>query len=74
MLIRYGMRSSAKGWEGEFTEKLEAVGFKRGRSNPVAFYRSSDETSLLVHGDDFVSEAPRKELLWFDKELKKLPR
>ena len=49
----YGMRGAAKGWEGEFTEKLESIGFKRGRSNPVAFCRASDETSLVVHGDDF---------------------
>ena len=49
----YGMRGAAKGWEGEFTEKLESVGFERGKSNPVAFYRASDETSLVVHGDDF---------------------
>ena len=49
----YGMRGAAKGWEGEFTEKLESTGFKRGKSNPVTFNRESDETSLVVHGDDF---------------------
>ena len=49
----YGMRGAAKGWEGELTEKLESTGFKRGKSNPVTFYRESDEKSLVVHGDDF---------------------
>ena len=49
----YGMRGAAQGWETEFTEKLESIGFRRGRSNPVVFYRPSDGTSLVVHGDDF---------------------
>ena len=24
----------------------------------------------LVHGDDFVSEAPKKDLMWFDEKLR----
>ena len=50
---------------GEFTEKLESVGFKRGRSNPVAFFRPSDDTSLVVHGNDFT-------LLGYEDSLEEL--
>ena len=49
----YGMRGAAQGWETEFTEKLLSIGFTRGRSTPVVFYRDSDETRFVVHGDDF---------------------
>jgi hypothetical protein len=49
----YGMRGAAQGWEKEFGEKLESVGFTKGKSSPVVFHRESDETVLVVHGDDF---------------------
>jgi hypothetical protein len=49
----YGMRGAAQGWEKEFGEKLVSIGFTQGKSTPVAFYRESDDTSLVVHGDDF---------------------
>jgi hypothetical protein len=47
------MRGAAQGWETEFTEKLLSIGFTRGKSTPVVFYRESDEARLVVHGDDF---------------------
>jgi hypothetical protein len=49
----YGMRGAAQGWETEFGEKLLSIGFTRGKSTPVVFHRESDETTLVVHGDDF---------------------
>lgn len=49
----YGMRGAAQGCEKEFQAKLESIGCKRGKATPVVFYRSEDETSLVVHGDDF---------------------
>ena len=47
------MRGAAQGWEVEFGGKLGGVGFTRGSSSPVVFYRDSDETIIVVHGDDF---------------------
>ena len=47
------MRGAAQGWEIEFGSKLGSVGFTRGKSTPVVFYRESDGTRLVVHGDDF---------------------
>ena len=69
MLIRwlYGMQGAAKGWGGE----LESIGFKGGRSNPVAFYRASDETSLVVHGDDFTFLGYEESLDELETELSK---
>jgi hypothetical protein len=49
----YGMRGAAQGWETEFGEKLESIGFTKGKSTPVVFHRDSDDTMLVVHGDDF---------------------
>ena len=47
------------------------MGFERGRSNPVAFYRSSDETSLVVHGDDFTFLGYEESLDDLETELSK---
>lgn len=40
-LIRwlYGMRGAAQGWEHEFTNKLQEIGFRPGKSNLVVFFR-----------------------------------
>ena len=63
----YGMRGAAQGWETEFTEKLESIGFKRGTSTPVVFHREEDDAILVVHGDDFTFLGLPKEL----KEIRK---
>ena len=40
----------------EYTKKLKDLGFTPGRESPCCFHRSSDGTSVVVHGDDFVFE------------------
>ena len=63
----YGMRSAASAWERDYTEKLEAVEFVRGKSAPTVFFRSRDGMRCVVHGDDFT-------FYGFDDELKEIKR
>ena len=47
------MRGATQGWEADYTEKLESIGFKRGQASPTVFYCEATETLVVVHGDDF---------------------
>jgi hypothetical protein len=49
----YGMRPAARAWEKHYTEKLESIGFLRGKSAPTAFFNPKTEVRCVVHGDDF---------------------
>ena len=54
----YGMRPASKGWETEYTKRLQALGFIPRKASPCCFYRQADDVSVVVHGDDFVFEGP----------------
>ena len=41
-------------WQRHYTGLLESANIKRGRSNASVFYRESDGTRIVVHGDDFL--------------------
>ena len=49
----YGMRLAAQAWEKDFTQRLEEVGFRRGKSCPTVFFREKTGCRCVVHGDDF---------------------
>jgi hypothetical protein len=49
----YGMRPAAKAWEDDYAEKLQGIGFVRGRAAPTAFYHPDWAVRVVVHGDDF---------------------
>ena len=51
----YGMRPAAKAWEDEYAEKLESIGFFRGKAAPTVFYHPEWEVRIVVHGDDFTT-------------------
>ena len=59
----YGMRPAASAWEKDYTEKLEGIGFARGKSAPTVFYNAVTLTRCVVHGDDFT-------FLGYDDDLK----
>ena len=56
----YGMRGAAQGWEADYTERLESIGFKRGKASPAVFHSESAETVVVVHGDDSPAWVERK--------------
>ena len=65
-------------WQSHYTGLLESAGIKRGRSNASVFYRESDGTRIVVHGDDFLVLSDSQglqevdDLLRSDYELKRL--
>lgn len=58
----YGMRPASTGWEMECTKQLKRIVFQAGKASPCCFHRCSGGVSVLVHGDDFVFEAPASSL------------
>ena len=40
-----------------------------GKSNPSLFYHRDRKLSALCHGDDFVAQGRRSDLMWLEKHL-----
>ena len=51
----YGCRPAAQAWEEHYSGILQAQGFKRLRSVPVAFMHAERDILGVVHGDDSCS-------------------
>ena len=49
----------------------EKLGFEKGITSLCSFYHRQRTIKVAVHGDDFVSEGVKKELVWMDKALGK---
>ena len=58
----YGMRKAASGWEDDYAEKLQSIGFSRGVGAPTVFYHQAMDVRVVVHGDDFTFSGVRREL------------
>ena len=67
----YGMRPAAGAWEDEYSEKLEAMGFKKGKAVPTAFYNEEKRVRCVVHGDDFTFVGERGPLEEVAKGMRK---
>ena len=75
LLLRhmYGTRRAADGWQEEYSSALvEKLGFKQGVASPCTFYNEEREIMTTVHGDDFTSRGPKKQLDWFETKLQEL--
>ena len=44
-------------------------GFIRGVYNPCLYWHKERDIEVMVHGDDFVSTAEKKQLKWFKDKL-----
>ena len=68
----YGTRDAAANWAEAYTRVLtEELGFAKGESSPCSFHHADRDIKVVVHGDDFVSEGPKANLLWMDKAMRK---
>ena len=65
----YGFRPAAQAWEEHYAEKLESVGFERGKASPVVFYHRAKDVACVVHGDDFTFEGEEEHLRWIMREM-----
>ena len=56
----YGMRPAARAWEEDYSEKLQSIGFVRGKAAPTIFRHPVWNVRCVVHGDDFTIVGPEK--------------
>jgi hypothetical protein len=69
LVSMYGTRTAAKNWQICYSELLIAAGFKKGKTNNCIFYHPQRHIRTMVHGDDFVSVASERNLIWFKTVL-----
>ena len=65
----YGTRDAAQNWEFEYSEFMEGVGFKRGKSSPCVFHHPERGVRAVIHGDDFTILGNTSDLDWFRRWL-----
>ena len=63
----YGTRDAALNWHEEYSSKLIAAGYVRGKANPCLFVHTGEHMSVMVHGDDFVAVGPK----WATEKLQR---
>ena len=67
----YGTRAAADGWHGEYSSALESMGFARGDASACVFRHAERRLVTSVHGDDFTTAGPKRQLDWMKGELMK---
>ena len=65
----YGTRAAADGWQQEYSGFLRSIGFVQGVACPCLFVDAKRGLALSVHGDDFTTVGPKRELDAFEQEL-----
>lgn len=55
----HGTRDSAMNWQDESIGTLEKNGFTKSKASPCNFYHEVRKANITIHGDDFISLAPR---------------
>ncbi len=50
----YGTRDAAANWAAEYGATLVAAGYVQGISSPCIFHNAQHDSTIMVHGDDFV--------------------
>ena len=58
----YGTRDAAANWSAEYGSTLLAAGYRQGKASPCIFHNESSNTTIMVHGDDFVGVGQPEEL------------
>ena len=58
----YGTRDAAANWAAEYGKTLIKAGYKQGIASPCIFHCSATDTTIMVHGDDFVGVGRPEEL------------
>ena len=46
------------------------MGFRQGRASPCCFWHPTLQLSCVVHGDDFTATGSKRELDWFEAQLR----
>ena len=56
------MRPAARGWEDDYSQRMEDAGMKRGKAASTTYYNAATGTRCVVHGDDFTFMGPSRDL------------
>ena len=67
----YGTRMAADGWQEEYSVFLISLGFLQGTASPNLFFHKGRRLRCSVHGDDFTTSGPHRDLNWFEEEMAK---
>ena len=65
---QYGTREAPGNRQGTYTKHLIDIGFVKGRASTCVFWHPQRDIEVLVHGDDYVAEVDKNDLLWFEKK------
>lgn len=49
-----GRRGAARGWEKEYTTRVQDAGFVPGKYGPAVFRKPTRDVRCVIHGDDFM--------------------
>ena len=63
------MRQAASAWERDYSDKLRALGLKKGSAAPTVFYCELLGVRCVVHGDDFTFIGKQRDLLETKRRL-----
>jgi hypothetical protein len=68
----YGTRAAADGWQTEYSTMLvQELGFAQGTSCANVFRHDEKSIRISVHGDDFQCLGGKRDLDWFEAEIRK---
>ena len=65
----YGTRAAADGWHNEYSSALTDIGFEKGDASACVFRHRERRLVSSVHGDDFTTSGPKRELDWMKAQL-----
>lgn len=57
----YGTRDAAMAWQQEYEQAMLREGLQAGRASPCHFCDRACGVRIVVHGDDFLGLAPRRD-------------
>ena len=65
----YGTRDAPARWEAFLADKLQSMGFVKGRASPCCYHHPDRDLRCMVHGDDFVFVGPDPDLDWAQAKM-----
>ena len=66
-----GTLRAAEGWQDKCTATLVQLGFVQGRASACVFHHPEKDIDISVHGDDFTFAGTKKNLDWFEAQMRK---
>ena len=65
----YGTRAAADGWHNEYSGFMRSIGFVMGDASACVFRHVTRRLVSSVHGDDFTSSGPKRQLDWLKAKM-----